>query len=170
MKVTKKSVVKKIVAPVAAPATAKATAKVTEISASKYKGATTGMRVMEYQDATFAANVKAMLTDEELAANWRVEFPNAVAFTPNHVTGARRDYNAGRHAKNTPKPAVPLDQYLLIGGKRVAAASVVPEPKAPKAAKTPAAPVAETPAPKAAAKSTTAKATAKAVRKLPKAS
>ncbi len=169
MKVTtKKSAVKKIVPQATAKAvvvTTPKTEKVVAITASKYKGATTGMRVMEYQDATFAANAKAMLSDEELAANWRVEFPNAVAFTPNHVTGARRDYNAGRHAKQTPKPAVALNQYLLIAGKRVLAASVVKAPAATNAATPAIAKAASAPA-----KAPTAKSTAKAVRRMAKAS
>jgi hypothetical protein len=87
--------------------------------ASKYRGKTSGMRVMEYQDSTFAANVKAMLTDEELAADWREEFPNAVAFTVTHVGGARRDYNNGTHAKMTPRPDKPLAQVIETSdGKR----------------------------------------------------
>lgn len=92
--------------------------KVREPKASKYRGVTSGMRVMEYQDATFTANAKAMKTDEELAADWRREFPNAVAFTTSHVGGARRDYNKGTHAKATPKPATPLAQVIMDGTKR----------------------------------------------------
>jgi len=189
MAIVKKSKVTKVApasVPVATAKAAKATTaqaeKVTNIAASKYKGITTGMRVMEYQDATFAANMKAMLTDEELVADWRREFPNAVAFTVNHLAGARRDYNNGRHSKNAAKPATPLGGYVIVAGKRVAAATVAP---APKAAKTPAAPKtpatapaskpAATPAkapaaPSAPAKAPTATGTAKAVRRMPKAS
>lgn len=88
------------------------------VKISKYKGATTGMRVMEYQDTTFAANVKAMLTDEELAANWQKEFPNAVKFTTTHVGGARRDYNNGTHSKGFSRPAAPLAEVIVDGGKK----------------------------------------------------
>lgn len=78
-----------------------------EKAASKYVSvdvvAATGqrMRVAEYQDYTFSVNdqPKRRLTDEELAADWRKQFPNAVAFTPFHVAGARRDYNKGVHSK-----------------------------------------------------------------------
>lgn len=88
------------------------------VKMSKYKGATTGLRVMEYQDRTFMANVKAMLTDTELAADWRKEFPNAVAFTETHVGGARRDYNNGTHAKSTPRPEKPLMEVIIDDGKK----------------------------------------------------
>lgn len=117
--------------PARASKTAKAeTPATTEVKASKYKGRTTGLRVMEFQDQTFAANTKAMLTDEELAAAWHDEFPEAVKFTAFHVKGARRDYNAGRHAKATPKPAEPLAEVLVVDGKRRFATDVKAEPKA----------------------------------------
>jgi hypothetical protein len=57
------------------------------------------MRISEYQDYTLSVNAKARLTDEELCAAWQVQFPNAVRFTPYHVKGVRRDYNAGLHSK-----------------------------------------------------------------------
>lgn len=149
MKIAKKKGNKPEVAPMAAPVAAdkndklpkraSKSAKVTTtdapaVSASKYKGMTTGLRVMAFQDATFAANVTKMLTDEELAAAWRKEFPQAVAFTAFHVKGARRDYNAGRHAKATPKPAIPLAEVTMDGGKRrfVTAEAETPKAKAPK--------------------------------------
>lgn len=141
-------------------------AKVAAITSSKYKGVTTGMRVMEFQDSTFVANFKKMLTDAELVALWRAEFPEAIAFTVAHLSGARRDYNNGRHSKNAARPDAPLGAALIVAGKRVWASDVkatdAPAPKAPKAkAAAKAAPVVAQP---------TAKATAKAVRRLPKAS
>lgn len=91
-----------------------------EIKVSKYKGRTTGLRVMEFQDSLFEANATAMLTDEELVAAWRAEFPNAVVFTPFHVKGARRDYNIGKHSKKYAdrKPATPLAEVIITDGKR----------------------------------------------------
>jgi len=167
----KKSAVKKIVP--AAAATPEAGAKtvtpkaekVTNIKASKYKGVTTGMRVMEYQDSTFAAQSKAMLTDEELAANWRAEFPEAVAFTPGHVAGARRDYNAGRHSKAFQKPAAAVGAFVLVNGKRVAASAVEVAPKAKTPAPAPAPAPALAPAPAKA--SAPAKAAPKTVARRP---
>lgn len=94
----------------------KAKAKVEKIS--KYKGATTGLRVMEFQDKTFAENYKAMHTDEELAALWRKEFPHAVAFTTTHVGGARRDFNNGTHSKAYKRPETPLAEVIMDGGKK----------------------------------------------------
>ena len=105
-------------APFIAPPAKKETAEPAEVKASKYKGRTTGMRVMEFQDATFAANVKTKLTDEELVALWRAEFPEAVAFTVFHVKGARRDYNAGTHSKGAAKPETPLAEVVMVDGKR----------------------------------------------------
>ena len=105
------------IAPPATPATP-AKKEATDIKASKYKGRVTGMRVMEFQDATFSANHKAKLTDEELAAAWRAEFPEAVAFTTFHVKGARRDYNAGTHSKAAAKPETPLAEVVVVDGKR----------------------------------------------------
>lgn len=141
-KVTKKTPVTKVV-PVAKAAEVAATPapKATNVVAvSKYKGRTTGMRVMEFQDTMFAANVKAMLTDEELAAAWRDEFPHAVSFTTNHVTGARRDYNNGTHCKSFARPDAQLDAVVLVDGKRLwagdvkAVAVATPKAKAPEAA------------------------------------
>jgi hypothetical protein len=59
------------------------------------------LRVSEYQDFTFAINgdKSRRLTDEELAVDWRKQFPHAVAFNAFHVKGARRDYNVGKHSK-----------------------------------------------------------------------
>ena len=108
-------------------------AKATEVKASKYRGLKTGMRVQEFQDQSFADNFKAMLTDEELAQLWRVEFPQAVAFTPHHVMGARRDYNKGTHSKAFAdrKPATPLQEVVIAeGGKRRWASEVKAETKA----------------------------------------
>lgn len=114
----KKAAVKTAVTTLPAKAEPKADAPVKAATASKYKGRTTGLRVMTFQDATFTANVKAMLTDEELAAAWRAEFPAAVAFTVFHVKGARRDFNAGTHAKATPKPETPLAEVIITNGRR----------------------------------------------------
>jgi len=137
MKVTKNKVTKVTPATAKAAKTAPAAKaeKVTNITASKYKGVTTGMRVMEYQDSTFAAQAKRMLTDEELVADWKAEFPNAVAFTVAHVGGARRDYNNGRHSKAYLRPERPVDAVAVVAGKRVWASTVEAAPKT-KATKT----------------------------------
>lgn len=89
--------------------------------ASKYRGATTGMRVMEYQDHTLAINDRPdrRRTDEELRADWKREFPNAVDFTLEHVRGVRNLYNQGKHRKENTVPETPSMPYVLVDGKRV---------------------------------------------------
>lgn len=108
-----------------------------EAKPSKFKGVKTGLRVQEFQDQCFAANTKAMLTDDELAKLWREEFPNAVAFTAFHVKGARRDYNAGTHSKAyaDKKPATPLHEVVVVEGKRQFADGVTARTPKPKDAK-----------------------------------
>jgi hypothetical protein len=125
MATIKKTSVKKVAKPVAvdtaaAPAVTGTpkTKKEKVVKISKYRGATTGLRVMAFQDQTFEENYRQMRTDEELAALWRKEFPNAVAFTPGHVSGARRDFNNGTHAKATPRPDSPLAKVIMDGAKR----------------------------------------------------
>jgi hypothetical protein len=68
----------------------------------KYVGRTTRMGVEQYQDYTLHINddrderAGRHLTDEQLCADWQWEFPDAVAFTPLHVRGVRRDFIAGK--------------------------------------------------------------------------
>lgn len=89
-------------------------------------GAKSGMRVMAYQDHTFAINDRPdrRLTNEELAADWRAEFPNSRAvkngrITAEMVQAVRNLYNngTGDHGtvgvKNDSKP------YVIVDGKRV---------------------------------------------------
>lgn len=67
----------------------------------KFVGRTTRMGVEQYQDYTLWINddrggLKGRhLTDEQLCADWQHEFPEAVAFTPFHVQGVRRDFMKG---------------------------------------------------------------------------
>lgn len=97
------------------------------------------MRVSEYQDYTFSVNDTRRLTDEELAADWRRQFPNAVAFTAFHVSGARRDYNKGIHSKAFPGSHNAQPWFLAADGKARTQAA----PKASAAQTAPAAPKAE---------------------------
>ena len=73
-------------------------------------GKTSGMRVMAFQDHTFAVNdgPKARFTNEELAAIWRAEFPQSRAvlngrITAEMVAAARVIYNAGTNGHGTPE-------------------------------------------------------------------
>lgn len=113
------------------------TAKV--VKASKYRGRKTGMRVMEFQDHTLAVNdeKKNRRTDEELRDIWRAEFPDAVAFTLDHVRGVRSLYNAGKHTKMSEVPETPSRPYIVRDGKRVVSEySRTPKAKTAKAKKT----------------------------------
>ena len=68
----------------------------------KYVGRSTRMGVEQYQDYTLYINDDRdglrgrRLTDEQLCADWQHEFPDAVAFTPFHVIGVRRDFVQGK--------------------------------------------------------------------------
>lgn len=69
---------------------------------TKYVGRTTRMGVEQYQDYTLYINDDRdgyegrKLTDVQLCADWQREFPEAVAFTPHHVKGVRRDFMSGK--------------------------------------------------------------------------
>jgi len=82
----------------------------------------TRMRVSEFQDYTFSINDRKdrRKTDEELAAEWRAQFPQAVSFTAFHVSGARRDYNKGVHSKAYPGKKDPASAawFAAPDGKR----------------------------------------------------
>ena len=84
---------------------------------SRYKGLTSGLRVMEFQDKTLKDNVKAKLTDEQLAELWFAEFPRAKKCDAHLVRVVRKLYNEGKHSKTYPAPEKPLFEYDEIGNK-----------------------------------------------------
>ena len=94
------------------------------------KGVTTGMRIMEYQDATLAKNHKTKLSDEAMAANWQTEFPKSrCRFTPEIVAGVRRLFNAGKHgSQKISAPDGGVKRYNADG-------EVIPEKRRAKAVK-----------------------------------
>lgn len=51
-------------------------ATATEKKPSIHRGVKTGLSVMDYQDQTMLHNNKKKLTDEQIVADWRAEFPN----------------------------------------------------------------------------------------------
>ena len=67
----------------------------------KHVGRTTRMGVAQYQDYTLYINVDhdelrgRHLNDEQLRADWQIEFPDAVPFRLDHVDGVRQDYLKG---------------------------------------------------------------------------
>lgn len=92
------------------------------VKASKNRGRTTGLPIMQYQDQTMANQAKAMLTDEELGANWAEEFPEArcqFAERMDIVRTVRRLFNEKRHGNQQIFTDTPVLRYGLEGKKRV---------------------------------------------------
>ena len=76
--------------------------------AGRYTGVTTGLSVTKYQNKTILDNMKAKKTDDEIAAMWRREFPNARAqYTAETVRGVRGLVNKGKHGNDAPSRPVP---------------------------------------------------------------
>jgi hypothetical protein len=73
----------------------------------KYKGEKSGKTVREFQNDLMAANLRKKLTDEQLAAAMREEFPHAVPYTVEHVRGIRSAYNKGKHGNAVPEKLIP---------------------------------------------------------------
>lgn len=89
-------------------------------------GKSSGMRVMAYQDHTLAINddPKRRLTDTELAADWRKEFPESRAvkngrINEDIVRGVRNLYNQGTGGHGTAGKTHTSQPYILADGKRV---------------------------------------------------
>lgn len=92
------------------PKKAKAKAKAKkEAKTGKYTGVTTGLGVAAFQNQLMERNFKAKLTDPQLAAAMRREFPEAIDYNEDHVVGIRSSWNKGNHEND--KPARPLPQF-----------------------------------------------------------
>lgn len=89
------------------------------LKVGKFRGLKHGMRVMEFQDWQLAQNAERKLTDDELLAEMRAEFPNCTGkiFTADLATrrailrGVRALYNAGTHSKGARKPETPSVEF-----------------------------------------------------------
>lgn len=119
-------------------------------------GVKSGMHVMAYQDHTFEINATRKLTNEELAADWRAEFPNSKAvkagrITAEMVAAVRSLYNRGTGGHGTPGVKHESVAFEIVNGKRLPVA--VPERKAAE----PKADAKAAPAPKATTKTAAAK-------------
>lgn len=80
-------------------------------SEGRFIGRTSGLSVTKYQNKTLADNLKRKLNDEQLAADWRKEFPNARAtYDANTVRGVRSVYNRGKHGNEAPR--TPTPEYI----------------------------------------------------------
>ncbi|TXH19726.1 MAG: hypothetical protein E6R03_00155 [Hyphomicrobiaceae bacterium] len=105
-------------------------------------GLTTGLGIAAFQDQLMAKNFKAKLTDEELAAAMRAEFPEAVPYTTAHVAGIRSMWNNGkRTSQHGVKPDVALTGFNAEGQPITGRGNLIEKPKkvkdeaAPKKAK-----------------------------------
>lgn len=94
----------------AKPVAKAAKAATKEEKKSRFIGITSGLGVTAYQNESLEKNRKAKKTDEQLAADWRREFPNAIArYTAETVSGVRGLYNKGKHGNDAPDE--PLRAY-----------------------------------------------------------
>ena len=108
LKIRKRGAEEEIPAKGKAKATVKEGGGKKKDTSGRYKGATTGMGVAEYQNYSLEQNRKRKKSDEVLAREWKKEFPNARAdYTAETVNGVRNLYNLGKHANDAPKIPVP---------------------------------------------------------------
>jgi hypothetical protein len=112
----------------------------------RFLGVTTGLSVTKFQNDTIARNAKAKLTDAQLAALWKKEFPNAKAdYTESTVRGVRGLFNKGKHGNDAPAKPVPefdaAGQALPFRGEKSAAKAAKAAAAPAKKSAVPAAPV-----------------------------
>jgi hypothetical protein len=72
-------------------------------------GLASGLPIAAYQNELMRKNFKAKLTDAQLAAAMREEFPSAIPYTEKHVAGIRSGWNNGKRGNEA--PATPLPRY-----------------------------------------------------------
>jgi hypothetical protein len=107
---------------------AKAAAKEEKKGVGRYTGATTGMSVTEFQNQLMERNFKVKMTDPQLAAAMRREFPEAIDYDEDHVAGIRGAWNKGKHGNI--QPTRPLPEFddtgtaLPLWGEKSAARKV----------------------------------------------
>lgn len=74
-------------------------------AAGRFIGRTSGLGVTKFQNQSLETNKKRKLDDEQLALEWKREFPNAKAdYTAETVRGVRNLYNKGKHGNNDGEP------------------------------------------------------------------
>ncbi len=104
----------------AQPGSARTGAKVEKVRAGKstnegagrFIGRTSGLGVCKYQNQSIETNLKRKKTDEELAREWKNEFPNAKAdYTADTVRSVRNLYNKGKHGQDDTPPRVRVPEY-----------------------------------------------------------
>lgn len=132
----------------AKPGSAKTGAKVEKVKSGKgqpgssvgrFTGRTTGLSVTKYQNQSIEQNLKRRKSDEELALEWKREFPDAKAdYTAETVRGVRNLFNKGKHGNDEPRTKVPqfIDgEAQPFWGEKSAAKAAAREEKAAPAKK-----------------------------------
>jgi hypothetical protein len=90
--------------------------KSTNEGAGRFIGRTSGLGVCKYQNQSIETNLKRKKTDEELAREWKNEFPNAKAdYTADTVRSVRNLYNKGKHGQDDTPPRVRVPEYNEAG-------------------------------------------------------
>lgn len=120
--------VAKVTPPPAPKAEAKPATPVAEKKPSIHRGVRTGLSVMDYQDQTMLHQNKKKLTDEQILADWRAEFPNTNGkWVRDDATGmfvvrvVRRFFNERRHGNQKVFSDTPVLRYDA-NGKAIAEA------------------------------------------------
>jgi hypothetical protein len=91
------------------------------------RGRYSGYGVGQFQNWVFAANRVDMLTHDEIAAAFTVEFPRSSVVVRNggtfptgkngsFIDGILTSYNAGRHGN--PVPSKPTPRFAIVNGER----------------------------------------------------
>lgn len=97
-------------------------------------GVTSGLPIAEFQNKLMERNFKAKLTDAELAAAMREEFPAAIPYTEKHVAGIRSGWNTGKRTGTVAEKPLPRydeeGKLIVRGAGRVKAEKAPAEPKA----------------------------------------
>ena len=84
------------------------TVKKTESSVGKkFKGKTSNLGVLAYQNKTILDNRRAKLDDKSLTQMWCNEFPGAKDYTEKTVASVRRAFNRGKHGNDAPARPIP---------------------------------------------------------------
>lgn len=108
-------------------------------TAGRFLGRTSGLGVTKYQNQSLETNLKRKKNDDELALEWKREFPDAKAdYSAETVRGVRGLFNKGKHGNDEPRTKVPefIDgEPQPFWGERAAAKAAAREKKAAPPAK-----------------------------------
>ena len=89
--------------------TVKSVKKTTSSVGKKFKGKTSNLGVLAYQNKTILDNRRAKLDDKTIAKMWRTEFPDAKDYPDKDIASVRSAFNRGKH--NNDAPARPIPEF-----------------------------------------------------------